>query len=422
MRLLCFFSLVLTVMLTGSTTRAAELPTSTPAAEGLSEPKLAEVHQVMNRLVTDRHIAGGIVLVARNGKVVLHQPYGLRDLEQALPVERDTIFRIYSMSKAITCAAALVLVDEGKLDLRAPVAKYLPELANLKVLNGDSERTPQRPMRVTDLFLHTSGITYGNPAGSLVERRFESLDVLDKQSSLAVMAKKLAHVPLSFDPGQDWKYGASIDVLGHVVEIASGQPLDEFLRERIFAPLGMVDTAFHVPSEKQGRFAVNYHSERPGQLILRDAPSASRYLSPPGLFSGGGGLVGTAADYMRFLLMIEAGGELNGQRILSPQSVKRMTTNQMSSAAGWVDFGEERTGVGYGFGFSVTAELPESDAGRDLNPHARPDEYGWGGAASTHYWVSPHDRLIVVTMEQRMPYSSETEHLLKPVIYDAIAE
>jgi CubicO group peptidase (beta-lactamase class C family) len=396
---------------------AAELSNSTPAAEGLSEKKLEKVHEIMNGLVRDRHIAGGIVLIARHGKVVFHEPYGLMHLDDGRRVERDTIFRIYSMSKAITSAAALVLVDEGKLDLTAPVSRYLPEFANLKVLDGEEERPAGHAMTVTDLFCHTSGITYGSPAGNGVEKMFETLEVLDMQSDLAVMTTKLGQMPLSFDPGQDWKYGASIDVLGRVVEVASGQPLDEFLHARIFAPLGMTDTAFYVPPDKQSRFAANYYSDGKGRLIIRDEPTKSLYLRKPGLLSGGGGLVGSAADYMRFLLMVEGAGQLNSTRILSEKSVKLMTTNQLPEHAGWVTFGEDvRTGVGFGLGFSVTVEPHKA------NPHARHDEYGWGGAASTHYWVSPRDELIVVTMEQRMPYSPETETLLKPVIYDALLD
>jgi CubicO group peptidase (beta-lactamase class C family) len=399
------------------TAHAAELPTSTPAAEGLSEDKLQKVNEIMNGLVRDRHIAGGIVLIARHGKVVFHEPYGQMDIDDGRPVQRDAIFRIYSMSKAITSAAALALVDEGKLDLTVPVSQFLPEFASLKVLDGEQERPAQRAMTITDLFCHTSGITYGSPSGSGVEKMFEILDVLDMQSDLELMTAKLGQMPLSFDPGQDWKYGASIDVLGRVVEMASGQPLDKFLDARIFGPLGMTDTGFCVPPTKQSRFAANYYSDGNGRLIIRDEPTKSLYLRKPGLLSGGGGLVGTAADYMRFLLMIEGDGQLQGARILSEESVKLMTTNQLPQQAGWVTFDDNvRTGVGFGLGFSVTVTPHET------NPHARQDEYGWGGAASTHYWVSPRDELIVVTMEQRMPYSQETELLLKPVIYDAIID
>jgi CubicO group peptidase (beta-lactamase class C family) len=392
----------------------ADLPTSTPDAEGISAEKLDKVGEIMNGLVRDKKIAGGIVLVARNGKVVFHETYGLRNLDGKLPVERDTIFRIYSMSKAITSAAALMLVDEGKLDLDAPVSKYLPEFAEMKVVDGDSERPAKSPITVKDLFMHTSGITYGNAAGSPTEKLFDAIDVIDMPSDLALMSKKLSQIPLEFDPGSKWKYGASIDVLGYLVQKISGQPLEMFLSERLFQPLEMTDTAFFVPLQKQSRFAANYYSDGKGRMIIRDDPAKSGYLRKPGLASGGGGLVGTASDYMRFLLMIAAGGEWQGKRILSADSVERMRTNQLPKNVEWIGFGDEkRSGVGFGLGFSVTVEPSDKSSNRK-------DEYGWGGAASTHYWISPRDRLVVVTMEQRWPYSPETEDKLKPVIYEAI--
>lgn len=394
---------------------AAPLPTSTPAAEGMSAEKLAKVGEIMNGFIEDKKIAGGIVLIARNGKIVFQETYGLRDRERKLPVERDTIFRIYSMSKAITSVAALVLVDEGKLDLAAPVSKYLPEFAEMQVFDGDKSRPAKSPITVKDLFLHTSGITYGNTAGSATEKLFEAVNVLDMQSDLPLMATKLSQVPLEFDPGTKWKYGASIDVLGLLVQKVSGQPLEAFLVERIFEPLAMTDTAFYVPEEKQSRFAANYYTDGKGKVIVRDAPTRSGYLRKPGLASGGGGLVGTASDYLRFLLMIAGDGEWNGKRILSSESVELMRTNQLPKGVDWIGFGEDqRQGVGFGLGFSVTVEPGEKTGAN------RKDEYGWGGAASTHYWVSPHDNLIVVTMEQRWPYSPETEDALKPVIYGAI--
>jgi len=403
--------------------QALPMPTSTPAAEGMSADKLAQVGEIMNGFIKEKKIAGGTVLIARNGKLVFQEMYGLRDRERNLPVERDTIFRIYSMSKAITSAAALILVDEGKLDLETPVAKYLPEFAEVTVFDGETAsddkmvRPAKSPITVKDLFLHTAGITYGNPAGSATEKLFEAVDVLDMQSDLPLMATKLSQIPLEFDPGTKWKYGASIDVLGLLVQKVSGQPLEKFFAERIFAPLGMTDTAFLVPAEKQSRFAANYYTDGKGQVIIRDDPARSSYLRKPGLASGGGGLVGTASDYMRFLLMIAGGGEWNGKRILSPESVERMRTNQLPSGVDWIGFGDDqRSGVGFGLGFSVTVEPG------DKTGHNRQDEYGWGGAASTHYWVSPHDNLIVVTMEQRWPYSPETEDALKPVIYGAVVK
>jgi CubicO group peptidase (beta-lactamase class C family) len=400
-------------------TSAAELPTSTPEAEGMSAEKLKEIGTIVNGLIEEKKIAGGIVLVAKNGKVVFHEPYGLMNLETQQPVSRDTIFRIYSMSKAITCAAALILHDEGKLDLQAPVSKYLPEFENLKVFEGEKDKETEvaatHEMTVEQLFLHTSGITYGNGSGDATEKMVEVTEAMDFNSDLQLMTVKLGQIPLPFEPGTDWKYGAGIDVLGRVVEVVSGQPLDEFLSKRIFEPLGMTDTGFFVPGGKRERFAANYYSDGKGRMIIRDDPKRSGYLRKPGLLSGGGGLVGTASDYMRFLLMIANDGKADGKQVLKKESVDLMRTDRVPKMAGWVKFGEEeRTGVGYGLGFSVTTEAHKN------NPGAKAGEYGWGGAASTHYWLSPEDNLVVVTMEQRVPYSPETEEKLKPVIYGAV--
>jgi CubicO group peptidase (beta-lactamase class C family) len=412
---LSLFTLMVLWVARGVQSRAGELPASTPEAEGMSAGKLAKVGEVMNGFIKDKKIAGGLVLVARNGKVVFQETYGLRDLDRKLPVKRDTIFRIFSMSKAITSAAALTLVDEGKLDLDAPVSKYLPQFAEMKVLGGETERPAKTPITVKDLFRHTSGITYGNAAGNRTEKLFEATEVLERQTDLRLMSTKLSQIPLEFEPGTRWEYGASIDVLGYAVQKVSGKPLDEFLKERIFDRLEMNDTGFFVPAEKRARFAACYYSAGKGHVILLDDQDSSPFLHKPGLLSGGGGLVGTASDYMRFLLMIANGGEWQGKRILSAELAKRMHTNQLPEGVDWIGFGgDKRKGVGFGLGFSVTVEPGE----KSLNNHK--DEYGWGGAASTHFWVSPRDRLIVVTMEQRWPYSPETEEALKPVIYGAI--
>jgi CubicO group peptidase (beta-lactamase class C family) len=408
---LCAFVLFVVI----NRTSAAELPTSTPEAEGMSAEKLKEIGTIVNGLINEKKIAGGIVLVAKNGKVVFHEPYGLMNLETQQPVSRDTIFRIYSMSKAITSAAALILHDEGKLDLDAPVSKYLPEFKDLKVFDGEKEMPATHEMTVEQLFLHTSGITYGNGSGDATEKMVEVTEAMDFNSDLQLMTVKLGQIPLPFEPGTDWRYGAGIDVLGRVVEVVSGQPLDEFLSKRIFEPLGMADTGFFVPDGKRERFAANYYSDGKGRMIIRDDPKRSGYLRKPGLLSGGGGLVGTASDYMRFLLMIANDGKVDGKQILKKETVDLMRTDRVPKMAGWVKFGEEeRTGVGYGLGFSVTTEAHKN------NPGAKAGEYGWGGAASTHYWLSPEDNLVVVTMEQRWPYSPETEEKLKPVIYGAV--
>jgi CubicO group peptidase (beta-lactamase class C family) len=333
------------------------------------------------------------------------------DREAKKLMSPDTIFRIYSMSKAITTAAALNLYDAGKIGLDDPVSKYIPSFANLKVATTNGLRGPARAVTIRDLMLHTSGLTYGAGPDALKEA-YARLKPMDS-TNLAEMAEKLSQVPLAFDPGTDWTYGVGIDVLGRVIEIASGESLDVFLERTIFKPLDMTDTAFNVPPEKIGRFAANY--SRTNGLTVIDAPAESKYAKKVTLFSGGGGLVSTARDYMRFLSMIERGGTLDGHRILRAKTVKLMTSNQLPEKAFPIHFGnEKRYGTGFGLGFCVRTEITTWD------PAGHAGEYGWGGAASTHYWASPSDKLIVVTLEQIMPYEWDTEFGTKKIIYDAV--
>lgn len=354
-------------------------------------------------------------MIAREGKVILQQTYGKRDLQADLPMQDDTIVRIYSMSKAITTTAALMLVEEGRIRVDDPVSKYLPELAHVKVIDGENTRRATRTMTIADLMRHTAGYSYGDSGVPTYDDEFRKLEMIDRDVASRDLQSRLADLPLLFEPGADWHYGISTDVLGRVVEVVSGLSLDEFFQTRIFAPLGMEDTGFWVPPNKVDRFAANYSRDKQGQLSILDAPAMSRFLRKPAFCSGGGGLVSTASDYMRFLMMIEGGGELGGVRLLKPETVALMTTNQLPKNVGWIKFGKEvRTGIGFGFGFCVREETS------DWDPQGRVGEYGWGGAASTHYWISPQDRLVVVTLEQIMPYQSLTEAKLKGVIYNAI--
>jgi CubicO group peptidase (beta-lactamase class C family) len=407
------FSLILLALtVLTSTATAREIPIVPPAQAGLSETTLSGVDQFMEHAVADRKIAGGIVIISHDGKIGFFQTYGLMDLGANKPMARDTIFRIYSMSKAITTAAALTLYESGKLGLDDPVLKYIPSFTDLKVATPGGLRAPTRPMTVKDLMLHTSGLTYGEGPDALKEA-FGRLKPMDS-TNLAEMAEKLSHVPLAFDPGTDWVYGVGIDVLGRVIEVVSGESLDVFLGKTIFRPLDMPDTAFNVPPEKVGRFAANYRRTPEGLEVI-DAPADSKFARPVTLFSGGGGLVGTARDYMRFLTMIEGGGILDGHRILQSKTVELMTSNQLPAKAFPIYFGKEkRYGTGFGFGFSMRTEITNWD------PAGHVGEFGWGGAASTHYWVSPKDKLVVVTLEQIMPYEWDTEFGIKKIIYDSV--
>jgi CubicO group peptidase (beta-lactamase class C family) len=390
---------------------AREIPQVAPAKAGLSETKLAEVDQFMERAVSDQKIAGGVVIISHDGEIGFFHTYGLMDREAKKPMSPDTIFRIYSMSKAITTAAALNLYDAGKIGLDDPVSKYIPSFANLKVATTNGLRAPARPVTIKDLMLHISGLTYGAGPDALKET-YSRLKPMDSKN-LAEMVEKLSQVPLAFDPGTDWTYGVGIDVLGRVIEVVSGESLDVFLNKNIFKPLDMTDTAFSVPPDKIGRFAANY--SRTNGLTVIDAPAESKYSKHVTFFSGGGGLVSTARDYMRFLSMIAGGGTLDGHRILRAETVKLMTSNQLPEKAFPIHFGnEKRYGTGFGLGFCVRTEITTWD------PAGHVGEYGWGGAASTHYWISPADKLIVVTLEQIMPYEWDTEFGTKKIIYDAV--
>jgi CubicO group peptidase (beta-lactamase class C family) len=392
------------------------LPMAKPEAVGLDPKKLEAVDKKMEALIEENRLTGGTVVIARQGKVAHFETYGLRNREEELPVEKDTIFRIYSMTKAITSMATLMLWEEEKLDLDDPLSKFFPPLKKMKVWKDGNPIDTEREATVADLLRHTSGLTYGWMSNKPIREALRSAGVLDRNKKLVPMMNGMSEVPLQFQPGSDWVYGCSTDVLGGVVEVASGMPFDKFLEKRIFKPLKMKDTGFYVPAEKVNRFAANYNY-RKGKLTMIDDPKTSSYLENPVFKSGGGGLCSTATDYMRFLLMIENGGKFEGKKYLSKKSVKLMTTNQIPKGGGWVTFGEQvREGVGFGYGFSVRVKMSKWD------PNGRVGEYGWGGAASTHYWISPKDNLIVLTLEQVMPYSFNTEWALKGLIYDAIVD
>jgi len=267
-------------------------------------------------------------------------------------------------------------------------------------------------MIVKDLLRHTAGLTYGFFGNTPVDQMYRKVKVMDRNSSLAVMCTKLGKIPLAYQPGKAWRYSLSVDVLGRVIEVVSKKTLDGFFAERIFKPLDMKDTGFFVPDSKIDRFATNYNSNRKGKLTLKDAAKTSRYRKSPAHLSGGGGLVSTARDYMRFVVMIAGGGELHGKRLLKTDTAKLMTTNQLPKEVPWI--GLNRVGVGFGLGLSVRLKTDKRAKA------SRVGECGWGGAASTHFWISPADGLAVVTLEQTMPYSPLVELTVKGIIYDAI--
>jgi CubicO group peptidase (beta-lactamase class C family) len=378
------------------------------AGAGTSSERFARLEQTLATHVERGELAGVASLVARHGEVVHFAATGLRDRERSAPLERDTIFRIYSMTKPITSVAVLMLVERGQLLLGDPVSKYLPELAGMKVL-----RTPDSPlhdvvpasreMTVRDLLTHTSGLASSLPGvgtPKAIEQAYLEADLRGSQTKLAPgdWITRLARIPLVHPPGTKFLYGVSTDVLGHLVAVVSGKPFEVFLREEIFEPLAMPDTAFFVPAEKRDRFAANYGPAQGGGLALVDDPATSRYLEPPAFPSGAGGLVSTIDDYLRFGEMLRRGGELEGVRLLSRKSIELMTTNHLSDEerdvpmlTGWFP------GQGFGLGFSVVESLAPGGTLGSVG------QYGWGGAAGTYFWVDPEEELVAILMIQLYP-------------------
>lgn len=413
-RLCSAFIAVCALALTG---HAAELPVASPESAGMSSEKLKKVDAIVSDLIERQSLAGASVAVARHGKVVYFKIFGKMDVEAGKPMREDTIFRIYSMSKSITTAAALLLVDEGKINLDDPVAKYIPEFKEPKVWIDGAAKPAKRGPTVRDLMRHTAGLTYGGGSAE-PDKQFREAKILDRGTDLETMGARLGKIPLAYEPGTRWLYSCSVDVLGRVVEVASGMKLDVFLKRRLFDPLDMQDTGFFVPAEKLDRFATTYQSDGKDGLKVSDAAATSQFLKNPAQFSGGGGLVSTTRDYLRFLIMIAGGGQLDGKRLLKPETVALMTHNQLAPEAMPIAFGtQKRTGVGFGLGFNVRVEsTPDWDAAGPVG------EYGWGGMASTHYWASPKHDLVVVTMEQTLPYSFKLEWAVKGPIYDAVKQ
>ena len=402
---------------------AQELPTALPQDVGLSAEKLQRIGPAVQQFIDDEQVAGAVTMVARQGKVAWVKAQGMRDVQAKRAMRPDTIFRIYSMTKPVTSTAIMMLYEEGKLKLDDPVSQYIPEFKALKVVTDPDQAEitqvqPQREMTVRDLLRHTSGLTYGIFSDTAVDRMYREVGVsVGRDGNLHEVVKKLGQVPLLYQPGTKWHYSVSTDVLGHLVEVVSGRSLDEFFAERIFAPLGMKDTGFHVPAEKLDRLAANYGPDPAGGLRVIDAAATSKYARPPTFLSGGGGLVSTAGDYMRFCLMLHGGGKFGGQRLLKSKTVGMMTRNHLPKEAMPVAFGEaKRHGVGFGLGFSVRVRKTDWEAA------ARLGEYGWGGAASTHFWISPRDGMVVVALTQYMPFSDRVERALKPIVYEAIVD
>ena len=400
---------------------AAALEVAKPRQVGMSEARLERITDITRGYVEQGKIAGVITMVARHGKLVHFEAVGARGAEDDRPLTKDALFRIYSMSKPITAVAAMQLYEKGLFQLSDPISRFVPELADLTVLNGDGEEEPANgPITMQQLLTHTAGFSYGFDPDDPVDKKYRESQAL-AAANLDEFAAVLADLPLKYQPGSQWHYSVAVDVTGLIVERLSGQPFDEYLAEHIFEPLGMTDTFFSVPDNKWDRFLPNHRWDaEAGALITLGPPSYDRFRNVT-MFSGGGGLVGTAMDYMRFAEMLRNGGSLDGERILSPRTVGFMTMNHLPASISSGGSGESPglggrslNGFGFGLGFGLVTDVPASGVMGSVG------EYNWGGAAGTIFWVDPVEDFVVVAMIQLMgsPWPLRSE--LKVAVNQAI--
>jgi CubicO group peptidase (beta-lactamase class C family) len=372
------------------------LPSAKPESVGMSSERLARLGEGMKTLVDQGQLAGVVTMVARHGKVIEFEAAGKRDIAAALPMQKDSIFRIYSMTKPIVGVAMMMLFEEGKWQLNDPVAKYIPEFADLKVYGTDANgnvtmKDQAHPMTMRELMSHTAGFTYGFFSNTPVDKLQRDADLLNVNNTLEELIQRVAKLPLNSQPGSVWNYSIAVDVQGYIVQKLSGMPFADFLEKRIFKPLNMVDTAFYVPADKLKRFAELYDYDKDGKFEVLKGGFNHDYSAKPALYSGGSGLVSTASDYMRFCQMLLNGGQLDGVRLLSPRTVELMRTNVLAPTMSTFT-----PGAGFGLDFAVYTD-----------PVAAGGYYGkgtfwWGGVAGTWFWIDPTDDLIVVGMIQQM--------------------
>jgi CubicO group peptidase (beta-lactamase class C family) len=403
-----------------------------PESVGFSSERLERLHALIQGEIDKKELAGAVTILARHGKIVEYRTYGVRDMATGAPMTRDTIFRDYSMTKPATGVAMMILYEQGKWLPMDPIAKYVPEFAHLKVFDGVDATgkmilaEPEHAPTMSELMSHTAGFSYGN-GDTLADKMYGELKVRDGKT-LQDMIDRLAQIPLLYQPGKGWVYSLSMDIEGYIVEKLSGESLPDFMREQIFAPLGMKDAGFFVPAEKRSRFSPGYHYDaKTGELVEEPMENGAPtdYAEQPTAPSGGGGLVSTAEDYYRMAQMLANGGELGGVRILSPATVKLMTSNHVPQGVidgvggPWgIGMHVMRPGFGYGYNCAVIFDPPLANL---------PDGKGtffWDGAAGTWFWVDPTNDIVFVAMIQRRT-SPDNHSLLyrsHAVVYGALVE
>jgi CubicO group peptidase (beta-lactamase class C family) len=404
--------ILLSLAAAGLLATAQPLPVSKPEAAGLSSARLDRLHQTFQKIASDGTRAGAITMIVRDGKIVDWQTYGSRDRAAGLPMEKDTICRIWSMTKSVTSVAAMILIEEGKLTLNDRVDTYIPEFKTMRVFRGGTVDDPDlakpaRPMTVKHLLTHTSGLSYGWGEGPIAE--FYKRSKHFEAPTLQEFARRTARLPLIASPGEQYEYSISIDVLGYVVEVVSGMPFDQFVKTRILDPLKMQDTFFVLPADRKSRLAKTY-TTKDGKLV-ETTPESFETTTVP---FGGMGLYSTIGDYARFAQMLANGGQLDGVRILGRKTVELMMVNHLNNLA------KPTIGAsgaeGFGLGGSVRVDLAKGNSPGTVG------QFGWSGAASTYYRIDPKERSVVLCFMQYMPYDTATLDLFSTLYYQALVE
>ncbi|PCI80585.1 MAG: serine hydrolase [SAR86 cluster bacterium] len=419
-----------TTTITSSNSIGAEspLPLVAPEEVGMDSERLNRVTTAMQDLVDQGLLAGAVTMAARDNKVMHFESVGYRDIEAQSPMTNDTLFRIYSMSKPVTGVALMALYEEGKFKLSDPVEQYIPEMKDLQVYTGTNAdgsmitEAANHKMTIRELMSHTGGLSYGIFSQSPVDSAYlaaglgaaAAAGILEPNETGKDFVRKLGQIPLKSQPGSQWEYSVSVDVQGYLVEVLSGQKFGEFLEERIFTPLNMLDTAFYVPEEKLNRFSQMYVYDQDGALTASEMFPGADYTSLPAFESGGAGLVSTATDYMHFSQMLLNGGELDGVRILAPLTVDLMHRDQTPKAM--AESALDQQGTAFGLDFAVILDPVEAES-------YSKGEYYWGGAAGTWFWIDPVEDIVFVGMIQVAgPLTPDVRGTSRRLLYQAIME
>lgn len=373
-----------------------------PDELGFSPERLIRINSLMNRYVESGKLAGIETCVVHRGQIIHRETFGYQNLETKILMSKDSIFRIFSMTKPIASVALMMLYEESLFNLTDEVCQHINAFKDAKVwgVNGVLE-APKRPMTIQDLLRHTAGLSYGGyeESQSPVDRLYDEADLFNSKITNAELTKRIANLPLMFHPGEKWHYSVATDIVGYLVEVLSDKPLADFMQEKIFGPLGMLDTAFYIDPSKLNRFCTLYGKTADSEFGVLDLPDSSEFLPPVVTHSGGSGLVSTTSDYLQFAQCVLNKGELNGVRLLGPRTVELMTSNHLPVELFPISYEgmEPMLGMGFGLGFGVMLDPSQSGMMGSIGDH------GWGGYAETYFWIDPQEEMIAILMSQYQP-------------------